>query len=96
MPIVLVKMYFFTKWNLIFYYTCCITPKCVACLPGPFPHHRSRAAQLLAKKYRSGGEPLAKLCRFDRPRFEPQTSAAEMYAILLDQPVGRRMPYKLQ
>ena len=37
-------------------------PKRVASLRGPSPRHCARATQLLSKKFRSGGEPLAKLC----------------------------------
>ena len=53
--------------NQIFYYTRWITPKRVTSWRGPSPRHCARATQLLSKKCRSGGEPLATLCRFDRP-----------------------------
>ena len=45
----------------IFRYTRFVTPKRVTSWRGPFPRHCARATQLLSKKYRSGGEPLAKL-----------------------------------
>ena len=61
--------------NQIFHYTRCNTPKRVTSWRGPSPRHCARATQLLSKKWRRGGEPLATLC-FDLngPRFEPQTS----------------------
>ena len=44
-------------------------------LRGPYPHHCSRAAELLLKKRRSGGDPLAALVSdLTGPRLEPQTS----------------------
>ena len=46
----------------IFHYTRCITPKRVTSWRGPSPRHCARATQLLSKKCRSGGEPLATLC----------------------------------
>ena len=48
--------------NQIFHYTRYITPKRATSLRGPFPRHCTRTTQLLSKKYRSGGEPLATLC----------------------------------
>ena len=48
--------------NQIFHYTRCTTPKRVTSLRGPSPRHCARATQLLSKKCRSGGEPLATLC----------------------------------
>ena len=51
-----------TVWNQIFYYTRCDTLKCITSLRGPSPRHCARATQLLSKKCRSGGEPLATLC----------------------------------
>ena len=50
------------KSNQIFHYTRWITPKRVTSWRGPSPHHCARATQLLSKKRRSGGEPLATLC----------------------------------
>ena len=47
--------------NEIFHYTRCITPKSVTSWLGPTRRHCARATQLLVKKYRSGGEPLATL-----------------------------------
>ena len=41
---------------------------------------RLRATQILSKKYRSGGEPLATLCPLNGPRFEPQNSRSETNA----------------
>ena len=48
------------KTNLLLY----SLPHAEACneLTGPFPRHFARATQLLLKKCRSGGEPLATLC----------------------------------
>ena len=57
----------------IFHYTRCNTPKRVTSWRGPFPRHCARATQLLSKKCRSGGEPLATLCLI-RPALDPQTS----------------------
>ena len=45
-----------------FHYTRCNTPKRVTSWRGPSSPHCARATQLLSKKYRSGGEPLATLC----------------------------------
>ena len=60
--------------NQIFYYTRCNTPKRVTSWRGPSPRHCARATQLLSKKCRSSGEPLATLSDLTGPRFEPQTS----------------------
>ena len=46
----------------LFHYTRCNTPKRVTSWRGPSPRHCARATQLLSKKCRSGGEPLATLC----------------------------------
>ena len=51
-----------TKSNQIFHYTRCNTPKRVTSWRGPSPRHCAQATQLLSKKCRSGGEPLATLC----------------------------------
>ena len=48
--------------NQIFHYTRCNTLRRVTSWRGPFPRHCTRATQLLSKKCRSGGEPLATLC----------------------------------
>ena len=48
--------------NQIFHYTRCIMPKRVMSLRGPSPRQWARTAQLVLKKCRSGGEPLATLC----------------------------------
>ena len=45
--------------NQMFRYTRCNTPKRVTSWRGPSSRHCSRATQLLSKKCRSGGEPLA-------------------------------------
>ena len=50
------------KSNQIFHYTRWITPKRETSWRGPSPRHCARATQLLSKKCRSGGEPLATLC----------------------------------
>ena len=50
------------KSNQIFHYTRCNTPKRVTSWRGPSARHCARATQLLSKKCRSGGEPLATLC----------------------------------
>ena len=55
--------FFCEVWlNQIFHYTRCNTPKRVTSWRGPSPRHCTRATQLLLKKCRSGGEPLATLC----------------------------------
>ena len=46
----------------MFQYSRWITPKGVTSLRGPSPRHCTRATQLLSKKCRNGGEPLATLC----------------------------------
>ena len=48
--------------NQVFDYTHCNTPKHVTSWPGPSLRHCAQATQLLSKKYRGGGEPLATLC----------------------------------
>ena len=48
--------------NQLFHYTRWITPKRVRSWRGPSPRHCAWATQLLSKKCRSGGEPLATLC----------------------------------
>ena len=48
--------------NQIFHYTRCNTPERVTSWRGPSPRHCARATQLLSKKCRNGGEPLATLC----------------------------------
>ena len=53
--------------NQIFHYTYCITPNRVTSLQSPSPRYCARSTQLLLKKCPSGGDPLATLCRFDRP-----------------------------
>ena len=40
----------------------CNTPKRVTSWRGPYPSHCTRATQLLSKKCRSSGEPLATMC----------------------------------
>ena len=60
--------------NQIFHYTRCNTPKRVTSWRGPSPRHCAWVTQLLSKKCRSGGEPLATLVsNLTGPRFEPQT-----------------------
>ena len=46
----------------IFHYTRCIRPKRVTSWQGPSPRDCARAAELLSKKCRNGGELLAILC----------------------------------
>ena len=46
----------------IFHYTRCITSKHVTSLRGSSSRHCALEAQLLLKKYRIGGEPLATQC----------------------------------
>ena len=62
---------FYVKWinselsiksNQIFRYIRCNTPKRVTSWRDPTPGHCARAAPLLSKKCRCGGEPLATLC----------------------------------
>ena len=48
--------------NYIFHCSRCITPNRATSLRSPSPRHCAWATQLLLKKCRSGGEPLAKLC----------------------------------
>ena len=48
--------------NQIFQHTGSITPKRVTSWRGPSPRYCAWIAQLLTKKCRSGGEPLATLC----------------------------------
>ena len=48
--------------NQVFHYTCCNMLKRVMSWRGPSPRHCARATQLLSKKCRSGGKPLATLC----------------------------------
>ena len=48
--------------NQMFHYTRLITPKRVTSWRGPSPRHCAQATQLLSKKCRSGGDPLATLC----------------------------------
>ena len=57
--------------NQIFHYTHCNTPKRVTSLRGPSPRHYAWAAQLLLKKCRSGGEPLATVSDMTGSIFEP-------------------------
>ena len=59
--------------NQTFHYTRCNTPKRVMSLLDPSPRHCARATLFLSKSC-SGGESLATLCRFDRPRFESKKS----------------------
>ena len=63
-----------SKLNRIFYYTRCITSKRVTSWRSSSPRHCALATQLLSKKYCSGASPWQHCCRFDCPRFEPQTS----------------------
>ena len=59
----------------MFHYTRCITPKRVTSRRGPSPRHCALATQLLSKKCRSGGKPLATVVSdLTSPRFDPQTS----------------------
>ena len=63
------KLHALTFFNL--YYSCGITPKCAtsdgAHLRGLSP------GQIISKKHRSGGEPLATLSDLTGPGIEPQT-----------------------
>ena len=72
--------------NQIFHYTRWITPKRVTSWRGPSPRHCARATQLLWKKCRSGGEPLATLCPI-RPAqdLNLRPPDPEMNALPLDQ-----------
>ena len=77
------------KSNQILHYTHCITPKHVTSLRGPPPSHCASAAQLLSKKCRSGGEPLATLCSIwpaQDMNLRPPT--LKMNALPLDQLTG--------
>ena len=72
--------------NQIFHYTRCNTPKRVTSWRGPSPRHCARATQLLSKKYRSGGEPLATLCPIWPVRdLNLRPPAPETNALPLDQ-----------
>ena len=55
----------------IFHYTCCNTLNRVTSFRGPSPRHCARATQLLSKKCRSGGEPLATLCLNKSSSYSP-------------------------
>ena len=77
------------KSNQIFHYTCCNTPKRVTSWRGPSPRHCARATQLLSKKYRSGGEPLATLSPIWPARdLKLRPPAPETNALPLDQLAG--------
>ena len=80
------------KSNQIFHYTRWITPKRVTSLRGPSPHHCAQATQLLSKKCRSGGEPLATLSNLTGPRFKPQTSRSRDERVTA-RPTGRLIDY---
>ena len=73
--------------NQIFHFTRWITPKRVTRWRGPSLRRCARATQLLSKKSRSGGEPLATLCpiwlAWDLNLRPP---APETNALLLGQP----------
>ena len=77
--------------------TRCITLKRVTSWRDPSSRHCARQAQLLSKKYRSGGEPSAILSDLTGPRFEPP--APETNALPLDQMVDdpdlRRLNFEL-
>ena len=76
--------------NQIFHYTRWITPKRVTSWRGPSPRHCARATQLLSKKCRSGGEPLATLCPIWPARdLNLRPPAPETNALPLDQLAGR-------
>ena len=74
--------------NQIFHYTRSNTLKRVSSLRGPFPRHCARATQLLSKKCRSGGKPLATLgpIRLARDSLAPETNA-----LPLDQLASRKI-----
>ena len=79
----------FIKSNQIIHYTRCITPKRVTSWRGPSSHHCARATQLLSKKCRSGGEPLATLCPIWPARdLNLRPPAPETNALPLDQLAG--------
>ena len=60
--------------------------KRVKSLQGPSPRHSALATQLLSEKYRSGGEPLAKLCPIWLPQdLNLRPPALETNALPLDQ-----------
>ena len=72
--------------NQIFHYTRWITPKRVTSWRGPSPRHWSQATQLLSKKCRNGGEPLATLCPIWPARdLNLRLPAPETNALPLDQ-----------
>ena len=77
------------KSNQIFHYTRWITPKRVTSLRDPSPRHCDQATQLLSKKCRSGGEPLATLCLIWPARdVNLRPPAPETNALPLDQLAG--------
>jgi len=55
---------FYIKLNQIFHYTRPITKKRVTSLRCPSPRHSAKATQLqYLRRYWSGGEPFATLCK---------------------------------
>ena len=83
------------KSNQIFHYTRCFTPKRVTSWRGPSPRHCARATQLLSKKCRSGGEPLATLCLIWPARdLNLRPPAPETNALPLDQLAGKVANFK--
>ena len=64
----------FSSLSNQFFRSRCNTPKRVTSWRGPSPRHCAQATQLLLKKCRSGGRPLATLCLISCRKFEPQTS----------------------
>ena len=77
-----------TKSLSLFHYTRCNTPERVTSWRGPSPRHCARATQLLSKKCRNGGEPLATVSDLTGPRFEPQTSRSRDERVTA-RPIGR-------
>ena len=79
-------MYRTRNQNQIFHYTRCNTPRRVTSWRGPSPCHCARATQLLSKKCRNGGEPLATLCPIWPARdLNLRPPAPETNALPLDQ-----------
>ena len=75
--------------NQIFYYTRCITPKRVTSWQDPSSRHCARVTQLLLKKCRSDGEPLATLCPILPVRnLNLRLPAPETNALAFDQLAG--------
>ena len=88
-----ITWFYFSNRNQIFNHTCWIAPKRVASSRGSFPRLCAWATQLLTKKCRSGGEPLATLwiepqttrSRVATNWFKPQTPGSETNALPLNQ-----------